>query len=549
MSGGAAAAAEPARREGWLLLLAAASAFASGVPASDPVWWAVSVLPWALALAFPPEIPWRPALAAWAAWLGWTGVCGLLAPEPWLALGAWWRLVSCCLALALAGAWWSAPQRRTWGLGMLAVGLLGVGGLAAERLGLPWPGAFAASPGLWAAAGAAAAAGWLAGGGETPVQAWVALVLGAAVAAWLGAWPARLALALSLLVCVALGSRRGPATAALAVTAIGLALDRSGLAAWQPVNAWSVALGVLADQPVVGVGPGLLGRELARLSGPVAAPRSFLLGVGAETGYFGLGLLAAAAAATLPRGFRRLDGPGRAASAAFLVLTAYAALEDVPASPAFLLAAATAAAVALGAGRLGEGRASDAGGGLRLQRWFTAAGLAMAVGAALPRELLRRSLEAAASAPSAEARIAALERAARIGAGDSSVQARLARENLFLRPARVGEALRRLRLAIEADPSNPVYRAQLAELWAAFGDLARAAEAAEAALRLEPRYPGARLVLAEREAAAGRAREARALLEQARSERSLPAVGGAAAGWDLERERRIEAFLVRPGAP
>lgn len=290
----------------------------------------------------------------------------------------------------------------------------------------------------------------------------------------------------------------------------------------------------------MGVGPGLLVRELAR-SGWGGSAQSFVIGLGAETGYFGLLLFAAAAAASVPPGVRRLDGAARGASAAFVAFTIYGAFADVPASPAFLAALAASAAVGLSPGRLGESRAADHGTPLRLQRWFAGIGLALAFAAAVPRWALSRALSRADAASTPEARIEALERASRIAPDDGPIHARLAQDNLLARPARVGEALRRIRRAAEAEPANALYRARLAELWAAFGALDRASRAASEALEREPSYLSARLILAEHRAALGRRDEAKELLEGARAWRGRSS--GQAAVWDDERERRILSLL------
>ncbi|MBI5201289.1 MAG: hypothetical protein HY925_06860, partial [Elusimicrobia bacterium] len=148
-------------RAGALLLCFLGGTFAAGAPASDAAWFALSILPWALALACVPELPWRPALAAWAAWLGWAGVCAMVSPEPWLSLTAWWRGAAMLLSLALACSWWSRRERRLWALVVAGFGFVGAAALVAARFSLPFATALATPPGVWAAAGAAAAAGWL----------------------------------------------------------------------------------------------------------------------------------------------------------------------------------------------------------------------------------------------------------------------------------------------------------------------------------------------------------------------------------------------------
>lgn len=526
-------------RAGALLLCYLAGAFVAGVPASDAGWLALALVPWALALAAVPELPWSPAFAAWAAWLGWSGACALVSPEPWLSLVAWWRGASLLIAAALAAAWWTRRERRLWALALVSLGALGAAGLAAARLGFDWPSALLLPRGLWAAAGAAAAAGWLSADDEAgSPAAWVALLAGAAATALEGPWSARLALAAAGSYCLAGGRRGAPGVLLLLAILASLVIDPEGWGSWRPAGAWSAAADVMRAHPVTGVGPGLLAREISRLGLSGLGSPSFVLGVGAETGYFGLLLFFAAAAASVPAGFRRLDAPGRACAASLAALAVYALLDDVPASPAFLAGLAGACAVGLSPGRLGEARASDLGTPLRLQRWFTALGLAAALACALPRELLRRSLEEAAAAASPRARIAALERASRLAPQDGAIHARLAQENLLARPARVGEALRRIRLAAEAEPVNAVYRARLAELWAAFGALDRAAGAARAALRLEPRLASPRLILAQWSAEEGRLDEALAWLEEARARRE-PAGDSPLSEWDQERERRI----------
>jgi len=108
----------------------------------------------------------------------------------------------------------------------------------------------------------------------------------------------------------------------------------------------------------------------------------------------------------------------------------------------------------------------------------------------------------------------------------------------------VGEALRRIRLAAEAEPANPVYRARLAELWAAFGALDRASAVAREVLALDESFLSPRLILAESDAVEGRLERARALLLEARARRSkLGADAGVAGIWDEDRERRIEGLL------
>ncbi|MBI5201397.1 MAG: hypothetical protein HY925_07410, partial [Elusimicrobia bacterium] len=370
----------------------------------------------------------------------------------------------------------------------------------------------------------------------------------AAALAVLGSWPARVALAASGLWCVLAGRRRGAGLVVLAAAAAGLIFDARGWSAWNPGAGWAAAVSILRANSVVGVGPGLLGRELAR-AGWAGGAQSFALGVGAETGYFGLLLFAAASVASVPAGFARLDGAARAASAAFVAFAVYGFVADVPASPAFLAALAASAAVGLSAGRLGESRAADHGTPLRLQRWFTGIGLAVAVGAAAPRFLLRRALAEAESAVSVDKRIAALERASRLAPDDGAIHARLAQEDLLANPARVGEALRRIRLAADAEPANPVYRARLAELWAAFGALDRAAAAAREVLALQPEFLSPRLILAELEAVEGRLDSARLILLEARARRSKLGPGAGVAGlWDDDRERRIDELLrQKPG--
>lgn len=539
-----------ADRAGVLLLCFVFGAFLAGIQASDAAWLALSVVPWLLALGSIPELPWRPAFSAWAAWLGWSGLCALLSPEPWLSLVAWWRGSSVLLSLALGAAWWGRRERRFWALALALLGIVSAAGCLAGGWATRWPSALLLPPGLWAAVGAAAAAGWLCG--EDPDwsrSCWLALAAGAGASAFFGGWPARIALLAAGVWCAAAGRRRSPGAVVALAAGAGAFAQWATLEAWRPAEGWRLAAAALAEHPIVGVGPGLLARELARMGAAGRGIESFALAAGAETGYFGLALFAAAAAASVPAGFHRLDSAGRAAAAAFLTLASFAFLSDLPSSPAFLAALAATAAVGLSPGRLGEARAADYGTPLRLQRWFTGLGLALAVGAAAPRELLRRSLDEAARVRSADAKVAALERAARLAPGDPWVHAELAKQNLLLQPAQVGEALRRIRRASETDPANAVYRARLSELWAAFGALDRAVPSAREALALEPRFLVPRLILAEAASAAGDAAAARAELEEARRFKELWRAGGGGDGslarWDAEREARVEEALKR----
>lgn len=536
-----------AERAGTLLFCFVAGTFLAGAATSDAAWLAVSLVPWLLAALCVAELPWRPALSAWAAWLGWSGFCALISPEPWLALVAWWRASSVFLTLALGAAWWDSSRRVAWAYFLAALGLAGAAAAGAARVSFPAPSALASPAGLWAAVGAAAAAGWLSGSDRAkPGFWWLALLGGGACAALASEVPARLALAAAGLWCAAAGERRAAGAAAALLVAVGAAF---GLPDWEPAAGWSRAVLVLARHLVSGVGPGLLARELARFGADPAGVGSFALSVAAETGVFGLALFAAAAAASVPAGYRRLDSAGRAAAAGLVALVAFAFLSDVPSSPAFLAVLAATAAAGLYPGRLGVARAADYGTPLRLQRWFTLLGLALALGAWVPRELLRRKIDESARAATPEQKVAALEVAARLAPGDARIHARLAQENLLLRPARVGEALRRIRAAAEGDLVNAMYRAQRSELWAAFGSLQRAAPAAEEALKLEPRFLVPRLILAEAAAAAGDYGAAARLLEDARSgRRAGPSADprlAYLARWDAEREARIEEALKR----
>ncbi|MCX5788972.1 MAG: hypothetical protein NTX64_10775, partial [Elusimicrobia bacterium] len=321
-----------------LCLVVAASLLAPASP--GPVWWlALAALPWILALVWPPETPWRPAFAAWTAWIAWGGVCALASREPWLSLAGWWRQASVFGTLVLAAAWWSRRERRWWGMGFTTLALAGTAALAA-RPGATAP-TWGAAAELWAPIGAAVAAGWLSGGEREGVRRflWAALLIGAAGVGWAGSWPARIALATCALLCLAFASRRAAGAALLLAVGAATAAARANGAAWHPAPFWSDALAVLSAHPVTGVGPRLLERELARLHGaPLPAGGSLLLRVGAESGWPGLVLFAAAALGSVPRGFRRFDGPGRAAAALLAALAAYAVVGDPSGSPGFFVA-------------------------------------------------------------------------------------------------------------------------------------------------------------------------------------------------------------------
>ncbi|MCX5788973.1 MAG: hypothetical protein NTX64_10780, partial [Elusimicrobia bacterium] len=128
------------------------------------------------------------------------------------------------------------------------------------------------------------------------------------------------------------------------------------------------------------------------------------------------------------------------------------------------VALATAAAVALSPARSGSVRASEEGAPMRLQRWFPALGLALALGSAVPGWLLSRSLARAAAAPSADGRLEALQEASRLAPDDGAIHARIAREAMAAKPPRVGLAALEIQKACEAEPAQAAYRAQWAEL-------------------------------------------------------------------------------------
>lgn len=471
----------------------------------------------------------RPPLgpaAAWLPWLGWAAASTLASPQPLAGLPvlARWTVVLSCASLAAS---WDQRERAAWlkwllitasGLAFAAL-VTGAGrGFRNGMTGLIPP-YYNYTAFVLSAAAAACAAWLLHPRGPRGAEAKAAGAFCALAVATLLLSGSRGAL-LGIASATAVWSfrrwgKRAAAVAALAAVLAALAaaggllpgpVDEVLFKRYRPYSEarprlWRAAAAVATDFPWLGTGPGnfAVGFRRHPVANEEGAARWALsteyahsepLQAAAETGWAGLLLWLAGAAAAIGALFRRTDDdPVREACAASgAAMTAQLAVDNmlqIPALAALWLCALAIASV-------------PSGGGRRWPRGAVLAGAALALLAWVPRTLA----------------VASPVRAAALFPAEPGP-----REDLAYRALEEGKpaaAESNWAAAQRLEPFNAVYPWRRAQLAAAAGRWADAERLAAGAEALEPGFLNARLLRAEALLRLERAPEGRRALDAVR---------------------------------
>ena len=481
----------------------------------------------------------RPALgpaAAWLPWLAWAALSAAASSQPLAALSVLAKTAA-ALAMASLAASWDRYERQRWlksllaAAAVLAVAALidGAGkGYAQFMLGLMPPyynytafalAAAAAAGGAWALHPRGPRGAWRAFASAVAALAAFCAVLSTSRGATLG-----LALASAVWACRRWRRRGAAAVLAAALAALGAwralsTLPRAGAAAraaalktYRPYaevrpKIWRAALETARESPWLGEGPGnfLAGFRRHPVPAPGAAARwgmwsgyahSEPLQAAAETGFVGAALWLLGAAALWSALFSEADeDPAReAAAAALAAMTVQLFVDDMLQIPGLAFLVFTAGALAGARPR----------GGRRWPRAFSAAGAALAVGAAAVSVLAQDPARAAVLFPRDP-----------LPLEDLAYRAQAA--------GRAGEADSLWTKAAERAPFDAIYPWRRAQLAAARGDWRAALALAARALALEPDFSRARTLRALALARLGERAEARAELEEVARRRARPA--------------------------
>lgn len=524
------------RQWGWLLLVWCASVFLSGRYASGQAWFLLSIAVWGMALAYSASLRWREGLSSWIAWAFWGGMCVVWSREPGMAVFTWWREASFILVLVLAYSWWHNAHRRVWLAGLWTMGLLS--GVLFPRSEY--------SAALLSAAAASCAALWL---GPVPGETrWRRLIGAAALLSAIGLALSNsrfglFSCAFSALLCLSLTAgraRRIAAAAGLACAAVAAVLISVHSAKSSPVAA--SAIPIIESSPIIGVGPGLLGRTAPGLEkAAIPSPMRSVL----ETGWIGFGLFFFAVVAVFPRNFRRMDWEARAAFGAFVAILIHSLGVDVLSIPAVQTVFFTALSCSFGSpssAPLPEERPE-----WPISRLACALGFLMCLAAWAPIELVRRGYRHAASSHP-DVRIDGLRSVIEAAPFDAQARIRLAREALFGKPKRIGAALYYLESALRIEPNNALFWAQRAELFAGVADWTRALGSARRSIELDPLFPNGRLIAALAHLRRGEVEQAKrglaVALEIHEGRRGLPGYNEPLM-WDQARYQALAQELAR----
>ncbi|MBI4676849.1 MAG: O-antigen ligase family protein [Elusimicrobia bacterium] len=464
----------------------------------------------------------------WASFLVWLGLSVLASDQPWKGVYplSVWLAVSAFFFMARG--LWEEPERLLWLWTLCGASLvLMAGSVLIQRVSYPWTGfmppyynynAFVMVAVIGAGIGAL-------GSGLSGRQRWGLMVVMALAVLWLLAARSRGGL-FAAAAAAAIWLYRKERTrilfvGVLAAVTIAALIPQAGWErplkldmayAFRRPQIWAAAVKMATEHPLLGAGLGNFEQGFVRHAFPARLATNYgffsdrahsePLHLLAETGWVGLALFlaglavflrgAASPAASSPRPLRD------AGLGAFTAMSAHLLVDNMLHLPALALLYFSALAVASGRDALPEGDARPAAQERpSLWRPACAAGLALALTAWIPARLGEILKARTWSDPDSGRRIAAARAAVSLAPANDHLRSVLARAYMRASPPRPEAALREFKAASTLNPFNALHHAMAAEVHLRSGRPGPALAPLGEAVRLEPNFHNARLLLAE----------------------------------------------------